>query len=198
MNLYPLFADIEDAAVVVVGAGRVAVRKIEKLIESGAVVTVVAPAACEEIRQLEGEGRISLRLEAYAYGDLAGFLLAFAATDDSSTNYLVVQEARERGIWVNRIDGEVEGGCFSVPSLVRRGPLSVAISTGGIPFFTKRLREYLERKLYPELAEELDELRRERRRVCEDTGLSVEERRGEIERISSRKSDTIIGKIDTL
>ena len=198
MSIYPFFADIEDMPVVVIGGGRVATRKVEKLLESAADVYVIALSISEKLQSLAQERRITLRLRAYAYGDLEGYVLAFAATDNKSTNEMVVQEARKRGILVNRIDKELERGGFIVPSEIRRGPLVVAFSTGGIPLLTKKLKEYFQRKLYPELAQELEEMRGERRQICEDARLTELERREKIEQSLSGKTKDIIGKIERL
>src|SRR6056297_1137391 len=198
MSVYPFFADIKDMPVVVIGGGKVAARKVESLLESTADVYVIALSVSEELQSLAQDRRITLRLRAYTYGDLEGFLLAFAATDNKNTNEMVAEEARKRGILVNRIDGGLESGGFIVPSVIKRGPLAVAFSTGGIPFFTKRVKEYFQRKLYPELAEELEELRNERLQICDDTTLSGLERRDKIEQSLSGRTKEIIEKIERL
>ena len=196
MKPYPLFADIENRAVLVVGGGEVAARKVRRLLESGALVTVVAPEAGAELREMEEQGLVTVRRRAYSRGDLEGCILAFAATDDPEVNGRVAGEAHESGILVNRIDGEAESGSFTVPSVVRRGPLDVAFSAGGLPLLVKSLGEYFRGKLYPELAGEIEELLAERRGICGDPKLSRNERREMIEDRLGPKIEHIIEKIE--
>ncbi|MCC7499408.1 MAG: bifunctional precorrin-2 dehydrogenase/sirohydrochlorin ferrochelatase [Bryobacterales bacterium] len=123
---YPLFLDIREKPVVVVGAGRVALRKTLGLLECGARVTVVAPARIEEFARLV----VCWKQRRFQRRDLAGAALAFAATDDRRVNHRVAEEAARLGIPVNVADSREE--CrFLVPARVRREGVTIAISTGG-------------------------------------------------------------------
>lgn len=111
---------------VVVGAGRVALRKTLGLVECGAMVTVVAP---EGMAELAGLG-VKWKRRRFRRPDLRGAVLAFAATNDRRVNRAVAEEAERQGIPVNVADCKEE--CrFLVPARVRRGDVTVAISTGG-------------------------------------------------------------------
>lgn len=126
MIYYPIFLDLRGKPVVVVGAGKVALRKTRGLVEAGARVTVVAPRWEPEFERLP----VRLLRRGFEPADLEGAFLAFTATDDREVNRAAAQAARERGIPVNVADRRAECD-FLVPSRLRRGPLQVAVSTGG-------------------------------------------------------------------
>src|SRR5512147_1398187 len=101
---HPIFVDLRDAPVVVVGGGSVAERKVLSLLESGARVTVVAPRVTATLRELAGRGAIQLFQRSYVPGDLEGSRLAYAATDDPAVNREVHDEAGRLGVWLNVAD----------------------------------------------------------------------------------------------
>jgi len=160
---YPLFLDLAGQRVVVIGAGRVAARKIRTLLAAGAIGTVVSPKANATIRRLAQTKHIRWVRRRYRRGDLRGARLVVAATDDLTVNMLVCTEAKRRKLLVNCIAPPAAGN-FIVPSQVRRGGIGLAISTGGTsPAFAKRLRRDLERFLgheYPQLLKEMGAARR--------------------------------------
>ena len=138
---YPLFLDLTDQPVVVIGAGKVATRKIRSLTAAGASVTVISPAATAAIRQMK---RVRWLRRQYRAGDLRGARLVVAATDDAAVNCRVCAEAHRRKLLVNCITPPAAGN-FIVPSVVRRGGITLAISTGGAsPAFAKKLRQEVE------------------------------------------------------
>jgi precorrin-2 dehydrogenase/sirohydrochlorin ferrochelatase len=160
---YPLFLDLTEQPVVVVGAGRVATRKVRTLLAAKACVTVISPLATAAIRRLAQEKRMQWLRRRYRRGDLRGVQLAIAATDNPAVNQLVCAEAKRRKLLVNCIAPPVAGN-FIVPSQVRRGGITLAISTGGAsPALAKQLRRDLERFLsdgYPELLRRMTAARR--------------------------------------
>jgi len=151
---------------VVVGGGAVAERKVGALIEAGASVSVVALTVSTELRQRATEGALEIRERPFEAADLDGALLAFAATDRLDVNCHVAEAARTRGVPVNVAD-DPDACDFTVPATVRRGDLTVAISTGArSPAFARHLREELEAWLSSERCLLLDlaaELRRDLR-----------------------------------
>lgn len=161
---YPAFLNLAGRRCVVVGGGAVAERKVRHLVESRATVEVIAPVVTTGLRGLAADGAISLAERAYRAGDLAGATVAFAATDNGEVNAEVVAEARQLGALANSAD-DAEAADFIVPAVVRRGGVTLAISTGGrSPSFARQLREELEAWLTPErveLLEVLADLRRE-------------------------------------
>ena len=135
---YPVFLDLRGRRCLVVGGGEVAVRKVAGLLEAGADVTVIAP----EISAMPPEARVLRR--AFSPADIADMALVIAATNDPAVNAQIAAEARQRNIWVNVVDDPAAGSLI-LPSVVRRGALRIAISTGGAsPTLAARLRAQLE------------------------------------------------------
>jgi siroheme synthase-like protein len=133
---YPVFLDLGDVPVLLVGGGPVALRKAEGLRAAGAAVTVVAPQVVAELEDVAA--RIERR--AYVAGDVAGHRLVITATNDPAVNARVGADARAAGIWVNSAD-DPDNCSFILPAVARRGPVTVAVSTGGAsPALASRLR----------------------------------------------------------
>ena len=134
---------MKDKPVVVVGAGKVALRKTKGLLEAGAVVTVVAPRRVAEFAGLP----VTWRRRRFRSTDLAGARLAFTATDDRQTNATVALAAKRLAIPVNVADAPAECD-FLVPARVCRGDLQIAISTSGrSPRLAAELRRKIEKVL---------------------------------------------------
>jgi siroheme synthase-like protein len=134
---YPVFLDLAGVPVLLVGGGPVALRKAIGLAEAGANITVVAPAV------VDGLAEIATRVEQrpYAAGDVVGYQLVMTATDDSAVNAAVAADATEHRIWVNSAD-DPDNCTFILPAVARRGPITVAVSTGGAsPSLAGRLRD---------------------------------------------------------
>jgi precorrin-2 dehydrogenase/sirohydrochlorin ferrochelatase len=142
----------------------VATRKVQGLLSAGAKVRVISPAVTPELQELANSGELCLLLRPYQDGDLAGAFLAIAATDDTAVNESVWQEAQRRGCLINVVDDPAHSN-FTLPAVLQRGDLTIAISTGGAsPALARRLRERLEALIAPEygpLVEVLRQLRPE-------------------------------------
>ena len=140
---YPVYLKLAGRRCVVFGGGAVAEGKLSKLIESGARVTVVSPRVTPVINDLALTGTIQWTPRVYQDGDLEGAHLAIAATDDRQVNQQIAQEAELRGVILNVVDDPDLCG-FIAPSVVERGPVTLAISTGGAsPALARKLREAL-------------------------------------------------------
>jgi precorrin-2 dehydrogenase / sirohydrochlorin ferrochelatase len=140
---YPIFLNLKDRPVLVVGAGKVALRKTSGLLEAGANITVVAPQWDATFEDLP----VRLLRRRFRVSDLAGAILVFAATDDRSVNRRVGKEANRRGVFANIVDSAEECD-FVVPARIRKGKLQVAISTGGQdPRLSRQMRIKLEKNL---------------------------------------------------
>lgn len=161
---YPVFLRIQGRRCVVVGGGPVASRKAKALLEHGAKVKVVSPELCPELKELAETNTIQFVSRSYEDGDLRRVTLAVAATDDAQINQKVLAEARKRGVLINVVD-DLENSDFIVPSYLRRGDVTIAISTGGkSPALARKIRTKLETDFGPEygsLATLLDEVRSE-------------------------------------
>jgi precorrin-2 dehydrogenase/sirohydrochlorin ferrochelatase len=143
-RFYPVFLDIDGKRAVVIGGGPVAHRKAASLIEAGAAVTVISPEAVPAIKRLADRGLLTHKPRRYRKGDLRGAVVAVAATDDPSVNERVASEAKALGILINCATPP-DSGNFIVPSSIKRGVLTLAISTAGTsPALSKRLRLDLE------------------------------------------------------
>lgn len=180
---YPVFLDIEGRRVLVVGGGPVGTEKIEKLVEHGARVRVVAPTITPEIREMIAAGDIlEYHARPYHPDDLDGCFLVIAATNLDAINRMVWQDAEARGMVCNIVD--VPPLCnFIVPSIVRRGELAIAVSTGGAsPVVAKNIRRDLEER-YGEEWENLVALMRDLRDDLKMRYLDMPSRRDAMERL---------------
>lgn len=161
--LFPVMLDLEGRECLVVGGGVVAGRKIAGLLDVGARVTVVSPVLAPVVLDIARDGRLRWWPREYAEGDVAGFALVMVATDDDRVNARVAADARGRSIWVNCADDPARCD-FILPSVLRRGPLTVAVSTGGAsPAVARMVREELEAVLpsdYAALTEVVADVRR--------------------------------------
>jgi uroporphyrin-III C-methyltransferase/precorrin-2 dehydrogenase/sirohydrochlorin ferrochelatase len=145
--LFPLFADLRDRPVLVVGGGAVAERKVGSLLATGARVRVGAPELNRELRMLARAGKIEHLPGAFDAAWLDDAWLAIAATDDAAVNRAVAVAANERRVFANVVDDAALSG-FHSPARVERGALQVAISSGGgAPMLARHLREQLETQL---------------------------------------------------
>ena len=141
--MFPISLTLAERRVVVVGGGVVAERKVRALREAGARVTVISPGLTRELARWAEAGEITWTARLFAFGDCAGALLAFAATDDAGINAAVVVDARKHGILVNDA-GDAERGDFITPAVHRAGKLTVTVDSSGLsPSFTARIRDEL-------------------------------------------------------
>jgi precorrin-2 dehydrogenase / sirohydrochlorin ferrochelatase len=164
MRYYPVFLDLADKPVVVIGGGNIAHQKMENLLAAGAKVTVISPELNEEMTELKDADKFMYVKRAYEPGDIEGYELVFVATDDHDENRRVWQEGRERRIWVNAVD-DIPNCDFIMPGIVKQGELIVAISTSGTsPAMARKAREDIQTFLTGDDAEMLSlaaEIRRE-------------------------------------
>lgn len=167
MKTYPVFALIDNLPVLVVGGGAVGERKVQDLLEAGARVTVVSPGLTPALAELASQGRIRYLQGDFSPEHLEGMVLVVGATDDPEVNAKVSAASRARGLWVNIVDAP-ELCTFIVPAQVKRGPLTIAISTGGAsPALARRLRQDLEAFFGPEYVPYLALLQDVREKVLE-------------------------------
>ena len=144
MGYYPLYLEMNRRRCLVVGGGAVAERKIASLLEAGAKVTVISPDVTEAVARWSKNNSIQFLARRYQRGDVKGHELVFVATNDGSVNAQVHQDGKNQGVWVNAAD-DPEHCDFILPSVLRRGDLTVAISSGGnSPALARTIREELE------------------------------------------------------
>ena len=170
---YPVLLDLTDRPCLVVGGGAVASRKVAGLVEAGALVTVVSPSLTPSLLTLAAEAELHWRPREYAQGEAAGFILVMVATGDLAVNAAVAAECRERGIWVNCADDPARCD-FILPSVFRRGAVTVAVSTGGAsPTMASLVREELD-ALLPDDVAALTEVVAAVRRALSEGGVSLD------------------------
>ncbi len=163
--LFPLFADLRGRTVLVVGGGAVARRKVTALLEAGARVTVGAPELEPALAEIVAQGRIGYVEGRFDPGWLDGAWLAIAATDHAATNRAIAMAGEARRVWVNVVD-DAGLSSFQIPARIERGPLQLAISSGGgAPMLARHLREQLETQLDESLGALAGLLARERARI---------------------------------
>lgn len=165
MSLLPIFVNLENRRVLLVGAGNVALEKIGTLLKTGPRLRVVAPRVLPQISQLAAEDKLELIERAFEPEDLDGSFLVITATDSAEVNYAVYREAVGRNIPCNSVD-DIPNCDFFFGSIVSRGELQIAISTAGeSPAVAQRLRREIDEQLPQDLGEWLARLGALRREV---------------------------------
>jgi siroheme synthase-like protein len=167
---YPVNLVLEGRSCLVVGGGGVARRKAEGLLACGAAVTVVAPEVEPQLAALP----VRIERRRYEEGEAAGYRLVIAATGDPAVNQRVYDDGEAAGVWVNAAD-DPERCSFTLPSVMRRGPLQVTVSTGG---HSPAMAVWLRRRLEGELGAEYEVLLRllsEIRATIQGAGGSTDE-----------------------
>ena len=141
---YPVYLNLRGRRCVIVGGGTVAEGKIARLLDSGAQICVVSPDASPGILQFVADGQVRWEQRTYRDGDLEGAFIAIAATSVREVNRRIFEEAEQRGVMLNAVD-DPPNCSFIAPSIVQRGPVTLAISTGGVsPALARKLRESLQ------------------------------------------------------
>ncbi len=203
---YPMLLNISRKKCVVVGGGRVALRKVKTLLEHGASIEVISPDLCPELIELVEQGQLHIQRRHYQPGDLQKAFIAIAATDNSDINLQVVKEAQSKAVLVNAVD-DPDNSDFIVPSYSHRGGITIAVSTAGkSPALARKVRTRLEKELgdeYAALVHLIGEVRTEvRRQGIKVTGDDWQEaldldvmiellKRGEKERASTILLDNL-------
>lgn len=146
MPYYPIFIDLKGKRVIVVGGGKVAERKIETLLEYGAIVDVITRQLSPSLSRYVEEERIKHIGEEFNESCLNDAYMVIAATNDPLLNHQISLNARKRGLLINAVDQPSDCD-FIVPSILRRGDLQIAVSTSGkSPALARKIREDLEKK----------------------------------------------------
>jgi len=149
---YAVMLDLSGRLAVIVGSGAKSLRIVRTLLAHGAEVLIVAPDPIDELIEMEKAGELALETRPYRRGDLDGALLAFAMSGSMRIDDAVAQEARECGVLVN-VQGDAAVSDFIVPSLVSRGALQIAVSTGGAaPQIAREVRRGIAATYGPEWA----------------------------------------------
>jgi uroporphyrin-III C-methyltransferase / precorrin-2 dehydrogenase / sirohydrochlorin ferrochelatase len=160
-----MFLKLDGRRCVVVGAGTIARPKIESLLRANARVAVIAPEAQPEVEAWTREGKLDWQRREFLAGDLAEAFLVVAATNRKAVNHAVAEAARTGGVLCNSVDDPPDCD-FYYPSVVERGDLQIAVSTGGkSPALAQQLREELSALLPEDTGPWLDALGEQRLRI---------------------------------
>ena len=140
---YPVYLNLAGKHCVILGGGTIAQGKIAALRDAGARITVISPDATDGIKRAAQRGDITFEQREYQAGDLDGAFIAVAATNVWHVNRQIYEEAEQRGVLLNVVD-DPDQCTFIAPSIVRRDPITLAVSTGGAsPALARKLRETL-------------------------------------------------------
>jgi siroheme synthase, N-terminal domain len=171
---YPANFLVAGRRCVVVGAGRIAQRKLAGLLDAGADVVVIAPEAVDGIREWAQAGRITWEQRTFVPSDLDDAWLAITATADPAVNQVVFDSGEQRRVWVNSAD-DPSNCSFTLMSIVRQGDLVVTIGTNGrSPALATFLKAHVGAEMGPEY-ERLLELLSEAREAIRSSGRSSED-----------------------
>ena len=144
MSYFPMFMDMRDLKVLVVGGGAIATEKLEKLTDFTKEITVIAKEVSPEAQQLIKDHCLTLYQRLYRSGDIQGYDIVIVATDTVDLHKEIYEEARPYRILVNSVDN-TDYCDFIFPSYVQKGDLTIAFSTGGAsPAFAKKIRQHFE------------------------------------------------------
>ncbi len=186
MSLLPIFLKLDGRRCLLVGAGNIALDKLNSLLKIGLQLRVVAPEAKSEIRQLALDGKLEWLQRPFEPSDLDGNFLVVTATDSAEVNRAVYRAAIDRNILCNSVD-DIPNCDFFFGSIVNRGDLQIAISTAGeSPAFAQRLRREIDEQLPSDLGPWLENLGKLRREVLA-THPRTEERKLLLHQLAQRQ-----------
>jgi len=187
MPLFPAFLKLTGRRCLVIGAGPVAEQKIESLLRAEADVRVIAPAATDRVRAWARAGKIRWDTRRFRSFDLKDIFLAVAATSSPALHARIFREARRHRVLCNVVDDPAHCD-FYYGSVVRRGALQIAISTGGhSPALAQRLRRQLEKEFSVKYEDWMEELAAARQKLFKKA-ISGVRRRVLLHRLASQKS----------
>ena len=172
-SYYPIYLNLNGKRALVVGGGTIAEGKIDRLQQAGAGITVVSPEATPGIVRYADNGEVRWLRREYGAGDLDGAFIVIAATNQRDVNQRIFEDAERLGILLNVVDDPPRCN-FIAPSIVERGPVTLAISTGGAsPALARKLRESLGESAELRWADMAGVMSAARKRLRE-TGVSVD------------------------
>lgn len=165
MAYFPIYVNLEQKRILIVGGGRVALRKVKVLLEYGSEILVVAPEMEEELCRMEesaSPGKLKLERRQFQKEDLKTADMIIAATDSPAENSRIYKLCKQKGKPINVVDVPAECD-FIFPAIVKKKDLVVSVSTGGkSPLFAAKVKQELENRIpdyYGELVETLGKWR---------------------------------------
>lgn len=179
MSMFPLFVDLKDKQCLVVGGGEVASRKVEILLQFEANIVIIAPEISRYISSLEAMGKVIVKRREYCTEDMVESFIVVAATSCKTVNESIYMDAISRNIHINVVDNP-KLCTFFFPSVVKRGDLTIGISTSGkYPALSKKIRKITE-AIFDENYSEIIELLAEYRKLIYNSKMSKLEKEKEL------------------
>ncbi len=177
MSYFPMFIDLKDMNCLIVGGGKVALRKVRVLCDFGAVIKVIGKEICEEIKEISRTNKnVTYKKKPFSEQDLEGIHLVVAATSQKELNHTISTICRQKNIYINVVD-QIEDCSFIFPSYIKENDVVGAFSTGGkSPVITQYLKESVKSVLTPFIGELADFLGSIRTSVKENTQTEEERR----------------------
>ncbi|NQS97477.1 MAG: bifunctional precorrin-2 dehydrogenase/sirohydrochlorin ferrochelatase [candidate division Zixibacteria bacterium] len=174
MKFFPLFFRTAGKKILVIGGGKVAERKVQQLLEFGAEITIVAPETTQKLKASANIAKIKWEKRGYQKGEANGYSLVIATTNEPEVNRQIHQDAVVNGVLLNVVD-QPELCTVIFPAMIRRGDMTIAISSDGkAPFLTREVKEGLDRTISRSLGRivEMAVIYREWvRKNCEDEAV---------------------------
>ena len=159
MSFFPAYFNLENKKVLLVGGGFIALEKLEKLVDFTKEIDVISKEVSEDFENFAKEQNISIEKRAYTVGDILPYDVVIVATDTVILHKAIYQESRSTRILVNSVDNTAYCD-FIFPSYIKRGDLTISISTSGAsPAMAKRLRAYIETLIPSSIESFLKEMR---------------------------------------
>ncbi|HPU30894.1 MAG TPA: bifunctional precorrin-2 dehydrogenase/sirohydrochlorin ferrochelatase [Syntrophorhabdaceae bacterium] len=191
-SYYPIFLNLKKRLCLIIGGGQVAERKAVILIKCGANVRVIAPSITKRLITLEEKGKLEIIKRDYKKGDLEGAFIVFAATDKKEVNRQIKKDAEEMGIIANVVD-DPDFCDFIVPSMVKKGPVTIAISTSGtLPMFARVFKEKIKQVLTEDHIKYVKKIGRLRKIILKEV-LDPKQRKIIMRQIKNSPMNEIIG-----
>lgn len=163
---YPISLNLSGKNVIVIGGGKIAERKLKSLLETGAHIVVISPELTVELKKMAEAELFLWKNKLFSHDDLESANLIIAATSDKQINLAVKKSALNHQL-ISLVDDPVNSD-FQIPSVLRRGKLSIAVSTAGAsPILAKEIREQLEHEFDERYIDYLDFLAVARKTILE-------------------------------
>lgn len=159
MSFFPMYMDMQNLNVLVVGGGHIATEKLEKLVDFTKKITVIASEISADANTLIREHDLTVHERTYKKGDIEGFDIVIVATETVALHKSIYEESRTSRILVNSVDN-MDYCDFIFPSYLQKGDLTIAFSTGGAsPAFAKQIRRHFEKIIPDSVGEFLEKMK---------------------------------------
>ncbi len=144
---FPLFIELENIKVLIIGGGNIAARRMDTLLKFNADITMIAKSFKPEVRSAAERGRIRLEQREYSYGEIQNVKIVLAATDNEEVNNTIVKECRSKGILVNAVHNKLLCD-FYFPAIIEEGDFVIGVTANGndhkgVKRITEKIRNYL-------------------------------------------------------